>query len=113
MSARSVLDVIVCWVMAAPLADWPCWLCGSVALWLIRSFARSGAHDAGARLPAAWRPLGNHSHRRRATAVGCAPMANVFTKWWRYMKAKLNSSFEERADPKIQLEQAITEAQDQ
>jgi phage shock protein A len=40
-------------------------------------------------------------------------MANVFTKWWRYMKAKLNSSFEERADPKIQLEQAITEAQDQ
>src|SRR5262249_15341235 len=38
---------------------------------------------------------------------------NVFTKWWKYMKAKLNSSFEERADPKIQLEQAITDAQEQ
>src|SRR3954466_14190384 len=40
-------------------------------------------------------------------------MANVFTKWWKYFRAKLNSSFEERADPKVQLEQAITEAQDQ
>jgi phage shock protein A len=40
-------------------------------------------------------------------------MANVFTKWWNYLKAKLNSSFEEKADPKIQLEQAITEAQEQ
>lgn len=40
-------------------------------------------------------------------------MANVFTKWWSYIKAKLNSSFEEKADPKIQLEQAITEAQEQ
>jgi phage shock protein A len=40
-------------------------------------------------------------------------MANVFTKWWKYLKAKLNRSFEERADPKIQLEQAIAEAQDQ
>jgi phage shock protein A len=40
-------------------------------------------------------------------------MANVFTKWWNYLRAKLDSSFEEKADPKIQLQQAITEAQEQ
>ena len=40
-------------------------------------------------------------------------MANPLSRWWKYFKAKLNSDFNERADPKIQLEQAITEAQDQ
>jgi phage shock protein A len=40
-------------------------------------------------------------------------MANIFSKWWNYLKAKLNMSFEEKADPKVQLEQAITEAQEQ
>lgn len=34
-------------------------------------------------------------------------------KWWKYMGAKLSSSFNEKADPKIQLEQAIAEAQEQ
>jgi phage shock protein A len=34
-------------------------------------------------------------------------------KWWKYMGAKVSSVFNEKADPKIQLEQAITEAQDQ
>ena len=34
-------------------------------------------------------------------------------KWWKYMGAKVSSTFNERADPKIQLEQAITEAQEQ
>lgn len=34
-------------------------------------------------------------------------------KWWAYLGAKLSSSFDEKADPKIQLEQAITEAQEQ
>jgi len=40
-------------------------------------------------------------------------MANPFSRWWKYFKAKLNNEFNERADPKIQLEQAIAEAQDQ
>ncbi|GAC1316498.1 MAG: phage shock protein PspA [Acidimicrobiales bacterium] len=40
-------------------------------------------------------------------------MANPFRRWWRYLTAKANSSFDERADPKIQLEQAIAEAHDQ
>jgi phage shock protein A len=40
-------------------------------------------------------------------------MANPFSRWWKYFKAKLNADFNERADPKIQLEQAIGEAQDQ
>jgi len=34
-------------------------------------------------------------------------------RWWKYWGAKVNSSFNEHADPKIQLEQAITEAQEQ
>jgi phage shock protein A len=34
-------------------------------------------------------------------------------KWWKYLGAKLGSSFDEKADPKVQLEQAITEAQEQ
>jgi phage shock protein A len=40
-------------------------------------------------------------------------MSNIFKKWWSYMTASANSKFEERADPKVQLEQAIGEAQDQ
>jgi phage shock protein A len=34
-------------------------------------------------------------------------------KWWKYMGAKLGVAFDEQADPKVQLEQAIAEAQDQ
>ena len=40
-------------------------------------------------------------------------MLKTLKKWWKYLGAKLSSSFDEKADPKIQLEQAITEAQDQ
>ncbi|MGH9137217.1 MAG: PspA/IM30 family protein [Acidimicrobiales bacterium] len=40
-------------------------------------------------------------------------MIKAFRRFWKYMAAKFSSSFEERADPKIQLEQAIIEAQDQ
>jgi phage shock protein A len=40
-------------------------------------------------------------------------MLKLIQKWWKYLTAKLTGSFNERADPKVQLEQAITEAQDQ
>jgi phage shock protein A len=40
-------------------------------------------------------------------------MIKLFRRWWAYLTAKGNASFNERADPKIQLEQAITEAQEQ
>ncbi|MDQ2728796.1 MAG: PspA/IM30 family protein [Actinomycetota bacterium] len=40
-------------------------------------------------------------------------MPNYFRRRWRYMMAKASGDFEERADPKVQLEQAIVEAQDQ
>ncbi|HLU40946.1 MAG TPA: PspA/IM30 family protein [Microthrixaceae bacterium] len=40
-------------------------------------------------------------------------MWKALKKWWRYLGAKLGVAFEERADPKVQLEQAIAEAQDQ
>jgi phage shock protein A len=40
-------------------------------------------------------------------------MFKLIRKWWNYLTAKLTGSFEAHADPKVQLEQAITEAQDQ
>jgi phage shock protein A len=40
-------------------------------------------------------------------------MLKLLRRWWKYSTAKLNGSFNERADPKVQLEQAIAEAQEQ
>lgn len=40
-------------------------------------------------------------------------MFKLARKWWKYLTAKLTGSFDERADPKVQLEQAISEAQSQ
>jgi len=40
-------------------------------------------------------------------------MIKLFRRMWNYLTAKASGSFEERADPKIQLEQAITDAQEQ
>jgi phage shock protein A len=40
-------------------------------------------------------------------------MFSVVKKWWKYLTAKLAGDFNERADPKVQLEQALTEAQAQ
>ncbi|HJD89643.1 MAG TPA: PspA/IM30 family protein [Corynebacterium urealyticum] len=40
-------------------------------------------------------------------------MANPFTKAWKYLMALFDSKIEENADPKIQIEQAIQEAQRQ
>ena len=40
-------------------------------------------------------------------------MFSVVKKWWKYLTAKLSGDFNERADPKVQLEQALTEAQAQ
>ena len=40
-------------------------------------------------------------------------MFKLVNKWWKYLTAKLTGSFEAHADPKVQLEQAITEAKTQ
>ena len=40
-------------------------------------------------------------------------MFKLLSKPWRYLTAALTGRFNEMADPKVQLEQAITEAQDQ
>ncbi len=40
-------------------------------------------------------------------------MIKLIRRWWNYMVAKGSNSFNERADPKVQLEQAIQEAQEQ
>src|SRR4051794_19334350 len=39
-------------------------------------------------------------------------MFKAFKKWWNYLAAKFNKDFDDRADPAIQLEQALTEAQE-
>jgi phage shock protein A len=40
-------------------------------------------------------------------------MWKVLKRQWKYLTAKLSGNLEERADPKVQLEQAIADAQDQ
>ena len=40
-------------------------------------------------------------------------MFKALKRWWKYMGAKIGGSLDERADPKVQLEQSIREAQDQ
>ncbi len=40
-------------------------------------------------------------------------MFKLVKRWWLYVTAKLTGSFNERADPKVQLQQAIIEAQQQ
>lgn len=40
-------------------------------------------------------------------------MFKLLRRWWAYTTARLSGSFNERADPKVQLEQAIQEAQEQ
>ena len=40
-------------------------------------------------------------------------MIKFFKRFWSYLTAGANQKFNEKADPKIQLEQAILEAQDQ
>ena len=40
-------------------------------------------------------------------------MLKVLRRWWKYTVARLSGSFDERADPKVQLEQAIAEAHEQ
>jgi phage shock protein A len=42
-----------------------------------------------------------------------ATMWKAIKRWWKYLGAKLSGTLEERADPRIQLQQAITEAQEQ
>jgi phage shock protein A len=40
-------------------------------------------------------------------------MFKLVRRWWKYMTARLSGRFEEGADPKVQLEQALLEAQEQ
>jgi phage shock protein A len=40
-------------------------------------------------------------------------MFKALKRWWKYLGAKVGGSLDERADPKVQIQQAITEAQDQ
>ncbi len=40
-------------------------------------------------------------------------MWKAIKRWWKYLGAKLSGKLEESADPKVQLEQAIAEAQEQ
>ena len=41
------------------------------------------------------------------------PMLKLVRRWWSYVTAALTGKFNEKADPKVQLEQALIEAQEQ
>lgn len=40
-------------------------------------------------------------------------MANPFSRWWKYTSAKMSASVDERADPRVQIQMAVEEAQRQ
>ena len=40
-------------------------------------------------------------------------MIKLAKKWWKYLTAKFNRNFDQKADPAVQLEQALREAQEQ
>ena len=40
-------------------------------------------------------------------------MFKTIKKWWKYLGAKFNRSFDQRADPAVQLEQALADAEQQ
>ncbi len=40
-------------------------------------------------------------------------MFKAFKRWWKYLTARTTTAINDKADPRIQLEQAITEAHDQ
>ena len=74
----------------------------------LRRRARPAARPraGGAAIAAAGSPGGD-------SGLSSSPMFKLAKKWWKYLTAKLTGSFNERADPKVQLEQAIAEAQNQ
>src|SRR5215211_8698553 len=49
---------------------------------------------------------GDSGSRRQAEE-----MANPFVKFWKYLMASFSSKIDEHADPKVQIQQAIEEAQ--
>ena len=76
---------------------------------LLRSEAWNGMCNA---VPPGERPLDKRTYPNVPPAYS-RDMFKVIGRWWKYLTAKLSGSFEEHADPKVQLEQAIMEAQDQ
>src|SRR3978361_1107505 len=40
-------------------------------------------------------------------------MFSTLKKWWKYMAAKFDRNFQQKADPAVQLEQALAESQQQ
>jgi phage shock protein A len=58
-----------------------------------------------ARSSAQWLPIGDDERQRK--------MANPFVKAWKYLMASFSSKIDEYADPKIQIQQAIEDAQRQ
>src|ERR671914_1904567 len=62
---------------------------------------------------AGW-PNGRTYRQRRARRTRRAEqMANPFTKAWKYLMALFGAKVDEYADPKVQIQQAIEEAQRQ
>src|SRR3954469_3089644 len=54
-----------------------------------------------------WDDGGDVHHRAGSCAGAGGPMPNPFVKLWKYLTASANSQIDKRADPKIQIAQAI------
>src|SRR5258708_2398593 len=56
---------------------------------------------------------GPSRHRQTTTRRRNEPMANPFVKAWKYLMALFSSKVDQYADPKVQIQQAIEDAQRQ
>ena len=82
----------------------------------VQGARRGERHYGGPPLPPGARQLGEFRPGRTSTALGGPSMRGmwkVIKRRWNYLVAKLSGRFEESADPKVQLEQAMAEAQEQ
>lgn len=75
--------------------------------WVVRRFAADTVLGGAEHL--ATDTQGEHNSRRRQAEE----MANPFVKFWKYLMASFSSKVDEHADPKVQIQQAIEEAQRQ
>ena len=90
---------------------------GAVAPRHRRRGRRRGGRLPGLSLPAlaGHRRLRERGRRRPLIGTGRYASTNdqALQAWWEYLAARANKRFDEKADPTIQLEQALTEAQAQ
>src|SRR5216117_110607 len=89
--------------------------------WYLISVRSSGKDGCGPDTmePTAMTGRCHTNRKRQGAAANSGPvrrrqaeeMANPFVKFWKYLMAAFSSKIDEHADPKVQIQQAIEEAQ--